>query len=78
MSTTTRPRTAWTPGQIVLTLLGMAVSVVFLAPARLGPVHLPQVGDRGRRGTAALAAGSTGPARRGRPSSTPATSRTGS
>ncbi|BFO21221.1 hypothetical protein SHKM778_76090 [Streptomyces sp. KM77-8] len=26
------PRRAWTPGQIVLTLLGTAVSVVFLAP----------------------------------------------
>ena len=28
----TRPRRGWTPGQIVLTLLGTAVSVVFLAP----------------------------------------------
>lgn len=28
----TRPRRSWTPGQIVLTLLGTAVSAVFLAP----------------------------------------------
>ncbi|MEU9286617.1 carbohydrate ABC transporter permease [Streptomyces sp. NPDC048275] len=30
--TRTKPRRAWTPSQIVLTLLGVAVSVVFLAP----------------------------------------------
>ncbi|MDT0612059.1 carbohydrate ABC transporter permease [Streptomyces lancefieldiae] len=30
--TRTKPRRAWTTGQIVLTLLGTAVSVVFLAP----------------------------------------------
>ncbi|CAM5340013.1 Carbohydrate ABC transporter permease OS=Streptomyces tendae OX=1932 GN=GUR47_10285 PE=3 SV=1 [Streptomyces tendae] len=29
---TTRPRRAWTPAQIVLTLLGTAVAAVFLAP----------------------------------------------
>ncbi|CAM5660535.1 Carbohydrate ABC transporter permease OS=Streptomyces tendae OX=1932 GN=GUR47_10285 PE=3 SV=1 [Streptomyces tendae] len=32
----TRPRRPWTPGQIVLTLLGTAVSAVFLAPLAWG------------------------------------------
>ncbi|MFE7272107.1 carbohydrate ABC transporter permease [Streptomyces sp. NPDC057623] len=32
----TKPRKAWTPSQIILTLLGTAVSVVFLAPFAWG------------------------------------------
>lgn len=31
-----KPRKAWTPSQIILTLLGTAVSVVFLAPLAWG------------------------------------------
>ena len=31
-----RRRSSWTPGQIVLTLIGAAVSVVFLAPFAWG------------------------------------------
>ena len=36
MSTAAQPRRPWTPSQIVLTLLGTAVSVVFLAPFAWG------------------------------------------
>ncbi|MFF7767904.1 carbohydrate ABC transporter permease [Streptomyces massasporeus] len=36
MSTAAQPRKPWTPSQIVLTLLGAAVSVVFLAPFAWG------------------------------------------
>lgn len=77
MSTVAHPRKPWTPSQIVLTLLGTAVSALFLAPFAWGlftslkseteAVEVPRTGSR-----------ETGRARPGRPSSRPATSPTGS